>query len=830
MAKLTEFDQAILKAERAMARLQRIREGIESFEPEDVMGVRKWRPGKTVELPGHKDSMDVRTIAFHMPVARSLRLTNNAGATSFTFQHRRVNKVTREMVKDGFRNRPGAARAHSRYIERDAAIAQLDPKTEVPHDRLAAQTQFSSDGELGAADQAALPPTPRKDQKRETTRNEWHGLSREFAERLVAELGASEPGSGIYCADGTREAAKSDAGVRLLSSVDLVRHGRSAECLLLGAADVSVEGGSAHGRLRQPAPGPGIRHATTAVATLQPASGVVNHDKYIARMNAVAIQPDGTRALLTNIDHDDDERARFWSLVEEHESAASRDQITFIVNDATEFWSAVAASHNCPAQIHKAIEGSDPCKPVTLEIQSGKELRRFLEQVAASQGDQADIKIPARFRDGRQGRTQYRIVGELPNELTPDERFSIVREFARSFEDRKLPFVAVMHAPDHLNDEKNWHFHLDYYDRPCRRIDANDIDELSRRGFSTDRLEPGMWDFAVVLPKRGRTNGRSTPLRQNKVSEVTGKSWVKHLRTNLADITNRHMAAAGHSRRVDPRKFSEMGILADPQEHLGSHAAIAETKGQVTDKGVENEMRQWNAVMAQADERLRLALAEIDARVARFEHGLKPSGHGRIATEQEVTILQESLRKKALMEDTAFRLEQSLERARSRALKVRRANARLLRAFETDSAVRKEHELREAQQLVSAATGYLTMLDQKLNGEYTLLGHCRDIVRRASIDAALVEQSSVDAQSPVADCSRNKNAAMLSSHDDWWDGASAVEGRTPLLDVADRTNAEASILPTLVPPDDAAGSSLARSMLLSSAIRQIAGAKFDQGM
>lgn len=671
MTKLTDFDQAMLKAAKALARLQRIREGIETFEPDDVMGVRHWRPAPKLKTLSHIAVDATQKIPFHKPVARSVRLTNAAGATSFTFQHRRVNKVTRQMVQDGFRNRPGAARAHSRYIERDAAVAQLAPEF-TPH-----------------ADQAVAVP----------------------------EIG----------------------------------------------------------------------YANAETTTVHPANSVVTHDKYIARTNAVAIQPDGTRALLTNIDHDDDERARFWTLVEEHEAVASRDQIIFRFNDAPGFWKDVAVSPGCPAPLHKALKACDPDKAVTLEIQSGKELRRFLEQIAASSRDSGATKVPARFRDGRKGRTQYRIVGELPNELTPDERFAIVREFAQKFEERKLPFVAVMHAPDHLNDEKNWHFHLDYYDRPCRRIDARDISELAAKGFSTDRLRPGMWDFAVILPKRGRTNGRSTPLRQNKVSEVSGKSWLKQLRISLADITNQHMAAAGHDRRVDPRSFSEMGIMADPQEHLGSHSAIAESKGQVTAKGTENEKRQWAAIMAQADQRLQLALSNVDVRVANFEQQRRTPDKSEAAVKDAAAALRQNLTQTALMEDTAFRLEQSLERARSRALKVRRSNTRLLKALEADPASATEREKRDTRELVSAAANYLALLGQKLNDEYALLAQCVGIARRASIAAAMVEQSSVG----KALASRQRSVGAQPIEPEPTDNGSVPAGSTrpsgSLAEIASRT-------------------------------------------
>lgn len=749
MAKPTDFDLAVQRVARALARLQRIRDGMESIEHDDVMSVRNWRPARATDIARHKVSDAAQGIPFHKPVARSYRLANAAGATSFTFQHRSVSKVTHTMIRDGVRNRPGAARAHTRYIEREAAVAQLDPETLAAAELSISQHPPSREIEVESHSnpKAATPPIRTKENEHEKRWDEQHGLNRELAGRLVEELRAFEPSFGGGCENRTGNSSLANADLRLLSSLDLVRNGRSTGRILLGAADVSLEAGSPHGRLRQPAPGLGTRYDTGEIATLLPSSSGAAHDKYIARMDAAAIQPDGTRALLTNIDHDDNERAKFWSLVEEHEAVASRDQVTFRVNDAKNLWAAVSASGDCPAALQQALRACDPDKAITLEVKSGKELRRFLEQVSESIGLPGPATLPTKFKDGRSGRTQYRIVGELPNELTLEERFSIVRDFARVFEEKKMPFVAVMHAPDHRNDEKNWHFHLDYYDRPSRRIDAADIAHLERQGYSTERLEPGMWDFAVVLPKRGRSNGRSTPLRQNKVSEVSGKPWLKRLRKSLADITNRHMADAGHTRRVDPRSYSEMGIVADPQEHLGSYAAIAETQGQPTKTGTANEHRQWTAILAQADDKLQQAFAQADTRVATFEQERLLATDDKAAVNEAAARLREGLRQKAVMDDATFRLEQELARARSRALKVRRANAQLLKAFEADPTAGTECEKRQAEELVAAATDYLASHYKSLNDEYALISECSKIARQTSNEAALVEQCANNALS-----------------------------------------------------------------------------------
>jgi len=70
----------------------------------------------------------------------------------------------------------------------------------------------------------------------------------------------------------------------------------------------------------------------------------------------------------------------------------------------------------------------------------------------------------------------------------PDARIRILKGFSDEFEKRNLPFIAVMHAPDHANDDRNWHFHLVYHDRPTRRF----------TGMADDRL----WDLPADAPKQ----------------------------------------------------------------------------------------------------------------------------------------------------------------------------------------------------------------------------------------------------------------------------------------------------------------------------------------
>lgn len=64
---------------------------------------------------------------FWAPISRPIRAATQQGVTSFHFSHSTISKVSKEVIsQSGTRSRPGAAREHSRYLEREGAVAQSD--------------------------------------------------------------------------------------------------------------------------------------------------------------------------------------------------------------------------------------------------------------------------------------------------------------------------------------------------------------------------------------------------------------------------------------------------------------------------------------------------------------------------------------------------------------------------------------------------------------------------------------------------------------------------------------------------------------------------------
>lgn len=699
---------ALLKrrAEQANQKFALLREGLEPEISDDVLGVVRWRPSR--EAQKRREAEAGVRIPFHVPMTRAHRLATADGATSFHFAHSFINKVPAERMEGGRRNRPGAARAHNTYVERETAVAILadavdpaiaaSPSTEPAN----AAGHEENDHEHEEEDGYAAGPAG--------GRSEGTDVGRPFLQRHLEILGDFSSG----------DDAEPGADLCLLSGFELVRHGGHPELLVQGAAQISVGAGPIAAPVRQPRSRPGRHAGAQASIDAHTPSG---HDRYLVRGGAVAIQPDGDRVLFTNIDADPAKRAEFWTLVEAHERSAGSDQMSCRFADRPDFWDAVVRRNDCPPVLRDQHATVDHDKIVRFDIDSGKAMRKFLKGLdgwIAKGGEQTFAK----FHDGRAGRTQYRIVGELPDELPMAGKVKLLRDFTEEFRRRRIPFVAVMHAPDHNNNEKNWHFHLVYYDRPCARITAAQIAELEQNGHDTGRLAPGMWDFAAPTVKKDRVNRELWPLRQKKVAQVGNDRWIKNLRHSFANMTNVQLEQAGVARRVDPHRHADMGIVADPQEHLGTRQAAAETRGTVTAAGTRNEERQSQAIVTQIDQTHAQALEDATKRAADLKRRL--AGRPIVDGADPLAEVERNLIAAADLDRLAAGLRHADDRAVSRATNLKRMNGQLVQAIDADASAASRRERQSRAGIVAGADRYLHILDVALRDDRRLIADCTD--------------------------------------------------------------------------------------------------------
>ena len=641
--------------------------------------VRQQKSVGLLELEGQKKGEEAsrRFTKLNIPAARPLRASNAAGATSFHFSHEAISKTRAEKVTArGTKNRKGAAADHASYIERDGAVAKGD-QTEL--DKIQAELLEQAKNNPELARSLSLDPTSAE------------GASQEPAQPLSDDLGAG------------------------------------------GRASV-----------------------------------------YIEREKALAHDANGSAVLFSNISDDPVERREFWKLVERAESNPSADKMQLRMAGNEEFWSKVAADKDCPKPVRDAIEAADPNEIVKISTRDNDAVRAIMkrhgwkprERRPANETDdrkeareerEAAASCGAKFEDGRGGRVQFRIVGELPHEVSHEARVRILKDFTREFEARNLPHIAVMHAPDHTNDDRNWHFHLVYHDRPVRRFTGLAEDHLKelplKAGSKTVRQHEimaeaindpaiqkhvGSWDFTVPWSyrKANRHTMTTTPFAQMKDRDCNKRDFIPLLRRNLAHLTNRELEAEGIDRRVDPRRYSVMGIHKESDEHLGTQAASLESNGVPTEIGVRNEANQWEFIQRKLEAQSRADQARIDQQLKVWRAGLSAaqlSDQDRKDADRELIRWEQSERVAAEHRAIAKQMAENIDRLRSRGNKVAKMAKKHLGAIEDGRATKRQQSSKPRYQAkLTEAEMHLAGLEIMMGQEISQIATSNEAAMRHS--------------------------------------------------------------------------------------------------
>ncbi len=155
------------------------------------------------------------------------------------------------------------------------------------------------------------------------------------------------------------------------------------------------------------------------------------------------------------------------------------------------------------------------------------------------------------------GRTQARVVLELPHEATARERHEMVRLYTEELREKGIPFWASIHEPTRANDSRNHHAHVVFTDRPMRRMRHPETGAEA-------------WDFTVAEVYKTSSRNKLTryPYRQNRDPEMRDRGYVKKSRQRFADIVNRVMEASGRPVRYDARSYKDMGLDAAPMRNV----------------------------------------------------------------------------------------------------------------------------------------------------------------------------------------------------------------------------------------------------------------------
>lgn len=496
-------------------------------------------------------------------------------------------------------------------------------------------------------------------------------------------------------------------------------------------------------------------------------------DEEAAILGLVDNVPDGIPSVFSNISDDSFERQEFWRAVERIEATPRVHQLILDPVESPAWWNEVETTNALDPEFknHALMVAEAYRQHMSKPVPEGERRRPFeaaplsvsteragkLIQQAQRLPGYRDSSPPFEFKSGRGGRVQFRLVAELPYELTAEDRALIVQNFCDhigGLEDRVHPdgskekigmmYTAVIHAPDLHNDDRNYHLHIVAYDRPARFLS-----------------EYGQWDFeyAETFNHRGQDRIRY-PFRQNKIGQVTqgnaktglsnsGIDFVPGLRRKFATITNSVLKARGIQRRIDPRKYSEMGIDRTPTEHLGTKAAALEAIGVPTTVG------QLNAIAIWGD-----AERSIRRDAVRAAKGYRSSQEELVTLARDMTVADPQhpymyefrkliAERDRIIQDVATDREAILAfdhmeaKAKSRALRTRQTCIQFLAEIEAGDADRNTRMMRSViQDRWQGAQAHINQIDEALAPHRpALAAAARDIEKRearyAEIEVAL---------------------------------------------------------------------------------------------
>ena len=494
---------------------------------------------------------------------------------------------------------------------------------------------------------------------------------------------------------------------------------------------------------------------------------------YIERQEAIASNTAGEIALFSNISADPEERREFWGLVEHHASKRGSDRVILQPDANPILWIKVHADPECPDAVRTALEDSRAGSEVKITVESNNDFRRLLQRHGwqaprrkrkdeTFEDYEAEItqhrkETGLTFYDARGGLIQIRMVGELPYEITHEARLRIIKGMAAPFDEHNLPYTMVMHAPDHSNNDKNWHFHLIAHDRPVARFindplspthdhlrpcasDGPRVKTTKARALDaigSARMEQfvGRWDFDVPLEtkRKSRRTDTSYPFGHNKLRHLPIFK-AENQRALLAELTNTELERAGCVRRVDPRTYEEMGIDREPDEHLSTRRSQLEDRGIPTDVGQRNEARQWRYQLRVIERAHAKALKDLEAEAREMRQLLAAREPTQQATETGESLVHayEDSQYAAMEQHRIARLmSEHHDRAASRAQKVEKVSKRHLAAIEAGIAnTRLQRQEQEYRDRLDEAQAHLAGLAILLADEVAQVQRSREAAKR----------------------------------------------------------------------------------------------------
>lgn len=413
---------------------------------------------------------------------------------------------------------------------------------------------------------------------------------------------------------------------------------------------------------------------------------------------------DGQALITSNISDDPEECFEYFDIVERNERKPSPDQSTIEFGQSRWLWRRVVDHPACEPAIIAAYH-ADPDGTAVIDLRRGAEaLRKIIRECddrpRAKKGKQAarDRNDGIKWRLGRGGRTQWRVMISFPREFTAAQRREALQAICDHFAAMGCMYMGVIHEAAASNDWRNDHCHIDLYDRPCRRLTGHETDDLAnvsdrwidevRKDYRQGTFDKdiGRWDVDVARTVT-YDSGNKRPqkiFRSNKSKQMRHYSMPEDSRRDIARIINQIALRDLGRASLDHRTHTEMGIPKRPDEPLGPKAHALEGKGIASEVGLRNEQKHVDARRNEIDLEYRQQIERLTAWSVQLILGTaehRQTGARFQERDAASTALLEE-RDAAELKRAAALLELEINRHLSNAYNVIRTGSRVIRKGE----------------------------------------------------------------------------------------------------------------------------------------------------
>lgn len=224
----------------------------------------------------------------------------------------------------------------------------------------------------------------------------------------------------------------------------------------------------------------------------------------------------------------------------------------------------------------------------------------------------------------KDARTAREWVIALPDELNPEQRTQLAKDFAQSLVDRyNVVADLAIHEPSKGGSDKNHHAHI----------------LLTTRQAQLDQ------DHQLTLTTKTAIELSNT--KRKALGMTTSQEEIKEIRAAWADLANKALEQAGYQDRIDHRSYVDQGKELQPTIHEGSKVT------QLRRQGIETEISRFNdEIKHQNEKRLNPSIQNREQALA--------SGLNRV--EDRFEQWKKDQKAKKLVQDRQLRLQQEQEK------------------------------------------------------------------------------------------------------------------------------------------------------------------------